>query len=74
MSPPGFLSLPFGKVNAGGAQPVFTTDTAKTSYCLSIPFQTQAEGLYIDSLYNDIHKLIITSYHTFQDAQVRYRH
>ena len=49
MSTPGFLSLPFGKLNAGSAQPVFTTDTAKISYYLSIAFQTQAEELYIDS-------------------------
>ena len=49
MSPPGFLSLPFDKLNTGSAQPVFTNDTAKISYCLSIAFQTQAEGLYTDS-------------------------
>ena len=46
VSPPGFFSLLFGKLNAGSAQPVFTTDTTKTSYCA---IQTQAEGLYIDS-------------------------
>ena len=43
------LPLPFDKVGPGSSPPVFTTDTAKISYCLSIAFQTQAEGLYTES-------------------------
>ena len=72
--PPGFLSLPFGKLNAGSAQPVFTTDTQDIVLLVTRLSDAGRSAVHRFPCYNDIHKLIITWYHTFQDVQVRYRH
>ena len=55
------LSLPFGKLNAGSAQSVFTTDTQDIVLLVNCVSDAGRRAVHRVLLYNDIHKLITHS-------------
>ena len=74
MSPLGSFTSRLNKVNPVTSQLVLTTDTQDIVLLVNRVSDAGRRAVHRVLLYNDIHKLIITSYYTFQDAQVRYRH
>ena len=71
MSPLGSFPFRLNKVSPVSSPPVFTTDSQGIVLLVNRVSDAGRRAVRRVPLYSDIHKLIITSYYTFQNAQVR---